>query len=154
MSHTKQHAARTILLETKPIFDPQGRLNWSPDLPMEQWDGVTARDGRVVAMHFSDIAEKEDFEEHGVEGAQQRLLLRGGCIPSRVGQPRRTSGALHRRDGLGRADPPRTRRLRPPDRLADRGERCGSADPRRNSGVARCCACSIWTVSKAPREAA
>ena len=86
MSHTEQRGDRTLLLETKPIFDPQGRLNWSSDLPMEQWDGVTVRDGRVVALAFNDIAEKEDFEEHGIEGAHQRLLLRGGCIPPDWGQ--------------------------------------------------------------------
>ena len=86
MSHTKQRPDQTILLETKQTLDPSGRLNWSSDLPIEQWDGVTVRDGRVVAMHFSDVAEKEDFEEHGVEGAQQRLLLRGGCIPPEWGQ--------------------------------------------------------------------
>ena len=86
MSHTNQSGDCTILLETKPIFDPAGRLNWSSDLLMEQWDGVTVRDGRVVALAFNDIAEKEDFEEHGIEGAHQRLLLRGGCIPPDWGQ--------------------------------------------------------------------
>ena len=86
MSHTNQRSDRSILLETKPIFDPQGRLNWSSDLPMGQWDGVTVRDGRVVALTFNDVAEKEDFEEHGVEGALQRLLLRGGSIPPEWGQ--------------------------------------------------------------------
>ena len=86
MTQPEQPGDRTILLETKPIFDPAGQLNWSPDLPMEQWDGVTVRDGRVVAMHFSDVAEKEDFEEHGIEGAHERLLLRGGCIPPEWGR--------------------------------------------------------------------
>ena len=82
----EQRGDRTILLETKPIFDPADRLNWSSDLPMGQWDGVTVRDGRVVALTFNDVAEKEDFEEHGVEGALQRLLLRGGSIPPEWGQ--------------------------------------------------------------------
>ena len=86
MTQPKQRSDRTILLETKPIFDPAGRLNWSSDLPMEQWDGVTVRDGRMVALAFNDVAEKEDFEEHGIEGAQERLLLRGGCIPPEWGQ--------------------------------------------------------------------
>ncbi len=34
---------------------------------MEQWDGVTVQDDRVIALHFNDVAEKEDFEKHGVE---------------------------------------------------------------------------------------
>ena len=86
MSDPKQRSDRSVLLETKQTLDPQGRLNWSPDLPIEQWDGVTVRDGRVVALAFNDIAEKEDFEEHGIEGAHERLLLRGGSIPPEWGQ--------------------------------------------------------------------
>ena len=86
MTQPERRSDRTILLETKQTLDPNDRLNWSSDLPMEQWDGVTVRDGRVVAMHFSDVAEKEDFEEHGIEGAHKRLLLRGGRIPPEWGQ--------------------------------------------------------------------
>ena len=86
MSNSKRRSDRTILLETKQTLDSQDRLNWSSDLPMGQWDGVTVRDGRVVALTFNDVAEKEDFEEHGVEGALQRLLLRGGSIPPEWGQ--------------------------------------------------------------------
>ena len=52
MTQPEQRGDRTILLETKQTLDPKDGLNWSPDLPMEQWDGVTARDGRVVAMHL------------------------------------------------------------------------------------------------------
>ncbi len=40
----------------------------------------------MVALHFNDVAEKEDFEKHGVEGAYKRLLLRGGRIPPKWGQ--------------------------------------------------------------------
>ena len=86
MSDPKQRGDRAILFETKPTFAPRGDLNWSPDLPMEQWDGVTVRDDRVVALTFNDVAEKEDFEEHGIEGAHERLLLRGGRIPPEWGQ--------------------------------------------------------------------
>ncbi len=85
MSNAKRpdHA---VLLESKQILDPEGHLNWSPDLPMEGWDGVTVRGSQVLALHFSDLAEAEDFEEYGVEAANDRLLLRGGCIPPTWGQ--------------------------------------------------------------------
>ena len=86
MTEPERRSDRTILLETKQTLDPKDGLNWSPDLPMGQWDGVTVRDGRVVALTFNDVAEKEDFEIHGIEGAHQRLLLRGGCIPPEWGQ--------------------------------------------------------------------
>ena len=86
MTQPERRSDHTILLETKQTLDPNDRLNWSPDLPIEQWDGVTVRDGRVVALTFNDVAEKEDFEIHGIEGAHQRLLLRGGCIPPEWGQ--------------------------------------------------------------------
>ena len=86
MTRIKQRTDQTILLESKPLADPRGQLNWSPDLPMEQWDGVTVRDGRVIALYFDDVAEKEDFEKHGMEGAYDRLLLRGGHIPPDWGE--------------------------------------------------------------------
>ena len=37
---------RFILLESRQILDPDGRLNGSLDLPMKQWDGVTVQDDR------------------------------------------------------------------------------------------------------------
>ena len=86
MSDNKHRWDRATLLNTKQTLDPRDELNWSPDIPMEQWDGVAVQDGRVVALHFRDIAEKEDFEEHGDKGAYERLLLRGGCIPPEWGQ--------------------------------------------------------------------
>ena len=86
MARSKQRTDQTILLESKPLADPRGQLNWSPDLPMEQWDGVTVQDGRVIVLYFDDVAEKEDFEEHGIAGAHDRLLLRGGHIPPDWGE--------------------------------------------------------------------
>ena len=101
-----------VMLDSLPEFSPNGALNWSRDRPVEEWEGVTVQDGRVVAIRF---AEKLKVEDWGDDEAKAGLMLAGGRMPSSFGHLDALEVLCIEGAGLGGPIPPvlgNCRRLR------------------------------------------